>query len=83
MKYFIVFIWKRMGDIRWEWENGLTDKHPIQWLHDMQTRSDKLVDKKKKNNRTCRYEIYKLLWFTPISDDIKIPEEFELENTFL
>ncbi len=37
-----------MGDIRWEWENGLTDKHPIQWLHDMQTRSDKLVDKKKK-----------------------------------
>ena len=84
MKYFIVYIYKKTGASHWEYGNGLTNKHPILWLHDIQKRFDERIEKNRKHdNRNYQYDIFHLLWYAPISDDIKIPEEFVDENTFL
>lgn len=37
--YFIMYMWKRIGDAYWEYSEEMSGKHPVQWLVDIRNNS--------------------------------------------
>ena len=40
--YFIMYMWKRIGDAYWEYSEEMSEKYPVQWLVDIRNNSPEL-----------------------------------------